>query len=63
MVIHQVECDKCGNIADLKYNGEHWLTPKGWVQLYDDNEAKMLDRHLCVDCNPCEDKPAKPKTK
>lgn len=47
-----VQCDRCTNLVHMKYNGEHWLAPEGWVELYDDLNAKMLDKHLCPTCNP-----------
>jgi len=48
--IHEVECDKCKKRAPLKYNGEHWLTPDDWLELFDN---KVYSKgHICNDCNP-----------
>lgn len=52
MKIHEVKCDECKKKAPLKYNREHWLPPQGWVELYDDNLAQMVDVHLCPECKP-----------
>ena len=58
MNIHKVKCDYCGKTADLKYNGEHWLIPKDWAQLWDDEKAHCVDIHICELCKP---KPKKVK--
>lgn len=58
--INEFKCDTCNKRAKAKYNGEHWLAPQGWVQLYDDNKADMLDIHMCDVCKP---KPRKKKEK
>ena len=52
MKIHQVKCDLCGRREDLEYNGEHWLHPQGWRQLYDDRAARTVDQHICWACIP-----------
>jgi hypothetical protein len=50
MKLHEVKCDSCEEKAPLKYNGEHWLVPVGWMELYDENEAKNIDIHVCKKC-------------
>jgi hypothetical protein len=50
--IYEVKCDHCGKREAMAYNGEHWLTPKDWAQLYDDKQAKCVDEHLCPECRP-----------
>ena len=52
MKIRQVVCDECRRKEDLKYNGEHWLIPTDWVEMYSDQQAQTLDIHLCNDCKP-----------
>jgi hypothetical protein len=59
MTLHKVKCDYCSKQADLKYNGEHWLAPKGWLQMYDDDLAHTVDAHACPDCKPKSTKPKK----
>lgn len=50
MKIHRVYCDKCKRSADLKWNGEHWLCPKDWTELFDEAEIGPLNIHLCQYC-------------
>lgn len=50
--IHQFKCDKCKTRVNSNYNGEHHLSPEGWVEFYDSNLAEMLDQHLCPQCQP-----------
>lgn len=54
MIKHEFSCDGSGCKEKVKalYNGEHYLPPIGWVQLYDENQAQCLDYHLCPDCRP-----------
>lgn len=52
MKIHEVKCDYCGKQEPLKYNGEHWLMPPEWVELYDDQKARTLNEHICPKCRP-----------
>ena len=52
MKLFLIQCDNCTQRDHMKYNGEHWLAPQNWVQLYDDFNAKDLDKHLCPICNP-----------
>jgi hypothetical protein len=59
MLIHEVKCDYCKIKAPLKYNGEHWLVPKDWMQGFDDEKAVTLDLHVCPKCKP---KPSKRKS-
>ncbi len=47
---HEVICDHCQCVASLRNNGEHWLAPEKWTQLYDDNLACMKDVHICLKC-------------
>lgn len=54
---HIVICDKCKTKADLKYNGEHYLPPEGWLELWDSNKAELIDQHLCPKCAPKKRKP------
>jgi hypothetical protein len=63
MLIHEVKCDYCGAKAKLCWNGEHFLTPKGWGQIYDDNEAQVLDQHICPKCCPKPKKEVKSESK
>lgn len=58
MKVFEYKCDLCGRKAPAKYNGEHWLVPVGWVQLWDDNLARTIDEHICSNCKP---KPKKAK--
>ena len=46
------KCDKCPKRARAKWNGETFLNPVGWTQLYDDVSAMTLDLHLCEKCSP-----------
>lgn len=50
--IHEFKCNYCGKRAAAKYNGEHYLAPNGWLQLYDDNLAHAIDQHVCDSCRP-----------
>lgn len=47
---HTFTCNRCENKIDAKYNGEHFLPPEGWMELYDPLTAKTLDIHLCKRC-------------
>lgn len=58
-MIHTVRCNRCGREAKTKYNGEHHLPPKGWVELWDPHEAQCTGEHLCNKCVP---KPVKKNT-
>ena len=49
---HEFKCDKCKRKALANYNGEHYLPPRGWVKMYDENLADMLNYHLCDRCKP-----------
>lgn len=55
--IHEFKCDYCNKREKAKWNGEHWLMPDGWAQLYCDKAATTLDNHACPKCLP------KPKRK
>jgi len=61
MKIFKVKCDYCNTTADLKYNGEHWLMPKGWAQLWDEETARCVEVHICPSCKPKEKKASKSK--
>ena len=50
--IHEYKCDYCLARAPLKYNGEHWLPPIGWTNLYDFNKAEHEKIHVCPSCRP-----------
>lgn len=50
--IHEFKCDACKRKVTAKYNGEHFLPPDGWVQLYCDNLAEMTGEHICDKCRP-----------
>ena len=50
--IHEFKCNQCGKREPATYNGEHWLMPHGWGQLYDDAMAQTIDEHLCRFCRP-----------
>lgn len=52
MYKHLVICDSCKAKSNLSYNGEHYLPPKGWMELYDDNLARHTEVHLCPKCHP-----------
>jgi hypothetical protein len=52
MKLYLVQCDKCRTRQSMKWNGEHWLAPEGWAQLYDDFLSQDLNRHLCPTCSP-----------
>ncbi len=45
-----VLCERCGEMKNLSYNGEHYLVPPRWVTFWDENAAGLLDKHLCPDC-------------
>lgn len=45
-----VKCDVCEAVAKLKYNGEHYLAPAGWYQLYDDEKSDPIDFFICPKC-------------
>lgn len=47
---HEIVCDRCGTIAPLKFNGEHWLPASEWVEFYHESRAQMLGIHLCNLC-------------
>lgn len=61
--IHELKCDWCNKRTALKYNGEHWLPPTGWAQLWDDNKAQTEDEHMCPECRPKLIKKPKPKAR
>lgn len=48
---HLVICDKCKAKLNLKYNGEHFLVPQGWIEFYDENKGQMMGIHLCEPCS------------
>lgn len=50
--IHQFKCNGCNRRVPAHYNGEHYLPPTDWVELWDDNKAEMTDQHLCPECRP-----------
>jgi hypothetical protein len=52
MRIHQVQCDYCKAKADLKYNGEHYLIPTDWRELFDDHRVYATNEHACPKCLP-----------
>lgn len=56
--IHQFKCDKCKTRANAYYNGEHYLHPEGWYQLYCNILARTVDLHLCPKCAPTKPKKA-----
>ncbi len=47
---HEFKCDWCLRRVKVTYNGEHYLPPQGWVQLYDPTTALTLDLHTCEKC-------------
>ena len=52
MIKHLIICDYCNNKAKLKYNGEHWLPPEGWFDLWCPNLAQEAKQHVCPKCAP-----------
>jgi len=50
--IHQFQCDRCLAKVSAHFNREHWLPPLGWVELWDNNAAKLNGLHLCDSCAP-----------
>lgn len=52
MLIHEVKCDGCKTKAKLEWNGDNWITPPEWVDLWDDHAAKKTGDHLCPKCRP-----------
>lgn len=43
------KCDSCKAIGQARYNREHYLPPKGWVNV-EDTDTRYLLGHLCQDC-------------
>lgn len=59
---NEFKCDNCLRKVKANYNGEHYLPPSGWIQLYDPNEARCKDLHLCEICfKPVLHRKTKPK--
>lgn len=46
----QFECDSCHHLAEAKYNGEHYLPPKGWVEMTEVQSMGQVG-HLCDICS------------
>lgn len=47
--IHMFRCDSCQMEVKPEYNGEHYLQPPGWVQLFDFRAVQVVG-HLCKIC-------------
>jgi predicted RNA-binding Zn-ribbon protein involved in translation (DUF1610 family) len=47
---HTVVCSLCNKESSMSYNGEHFLCPEGWYELYDDHKSIMSDIHICDKC-------------
>lgn len=53
MKINEFKCDNCGKREPSNYNGEHYISPLGWYQLYCDHLAEViLNIHICPECVP-----------
>lgn len=50
--IHEFKCDSCKLKVPAKYNGEHYLPPHNWVELFDTNRSIATGEHLCNNCLP-----------
>lgn len=48
--IHQFYCDICTKKAAATWNGEHWLPPKGWIDLVDGVTCRSTKKHICQKC-------------
>lgn len=48
--LFQFRCDSCNLYAEAKFNGEHYLPPKGWCELID-TETTCHVAHLCDVCS------------
>jgi hypothetical protein len=49
---HEFKCDACCKTVPATYNGEHWLPPHGWVEIFDIHRAQTTGEHLCEKCKP-----------
>lgn len=48
---HLIVCDMCKRSIDCEYNGEHWLPPKSWAILVDNEfRSSEFDMHICPEC-------------
>lgn len=47
--INEFKCDSCRDSQPAEWNGEHWLPPKGWIDLHDFNTVNDIG-HLCNIC-------------
>ena len=50
--IRAIKCDNCLIRVQPKFNGEHWLPPIGWVEIYNPDLAENTGQHLCPKCKP-----------
>ena len=57
--IHEFKCDSCKTKVKSIWNGEHYLPPHGWVELFDVNFARATGEHLCPKCTPKKPKRSK----
>lgn len=44
-----VSCDMCSRAVDALYNGEHYLAPDTWRELYTIH-GDCTGEHLCDEC-------------
>ena len=50
--IRHIKCDKCGIKVVPEYNGEHWLPPDDWAEIFETGAAMCTGEHLCPKCRP-----------